>query len=361
MKRCLRGLGWLFIIASGALLGLWTVGRVLSDRWVWSQLLSWLPSVLVIPVAWLAFGAAALLHLGGRSGRNRGRVARRFIMGWAALASLYWGLVECRLYRLGRSTRPASSHLRVLNWNINEVQKTPPIAAAVLPQKPDVAILVNPHSYGDWGHARDLFGPEYGYRSVGGIVVLSRIPVQRYGMAWLGLEGAEKSSTRKVWTDPGRAMFIEFDTTASLGRTTVFWVVDLPSNPRLSRRTLCAAAMAAIRAWAGPATVVEGAATHPDAPGAPGFPPPDVILGDFNTPRGAASLSLLTGDMRNAYDEAGSGYAATWPRAGYRTPIPLLQVDQMFVGTGLRVAGYRVLDPGAGFHRMQVADLVADH
>ena len=194
-------------------------------------------------------------------------------------------------------------------------------------------------------------------------MVLARVPVVRFGMAWLGLaalppETESEGPRRRGWVDPGRAMFIEFDTTASLGRRTVFWIVDLPSDPKLPRWKLCTDAAAIIRSSSGSIVVEDAQGRHTEASEGKGFPKPDVVLGDFNTPRGSASLSLLTPGMRNAYDEAGAGYSATWPRYGYRTPIPLLQLDQIFIGGGVRAARYEVVDPGFGYHQMQVGDLV---
>lgn len=340
------------LLASGGLLAAWTAGKIVSDRYIWSQFLSWMPSLLMIPAAallWLQ--ALAFANVSGRRWPGQ-RLATRVVEVWVLLAAAYWGLIECRVYRVSLPARPTGPHLRVLNWNVNEIQKMDPIARAMLPLKPDVAILVNPHSYGGWSQAPAVFGPEYQYTNVGGIVILSRAPVLRYGMAWLGLEpapgvmGSGAGKARK-WVDPGRAMYVELDTTAQFGRTSIVWVLDLPSEPGLSRWELVSHAAAGIRNWSGGATPTQG------------FPAPDLIVGDFNIPRGSVSLTQLAPDMRNAFDEAGTGYGATWPRYGFRTPIPLLQIDQMFVGPRLRAARYEIIDGGAGFHRLQVGDLVA--
>jgi len=48
------------------------------------------------------------------------------------------------------------------------------------------------------------------------------------------------------------------------------------------------------------------------------------------------------------------GPGGTWPRRR-----PMWRLDQMFVADWLRAGGYRVVDPGVGEHRGQVAKLGA--
>jgi endonuclease/exonuclease/phosphatase family metal-dependent hydrolase len=81
---------------------------------------------------------------------------------------------------------------------------------------------------------------------------------------------------------------------------------------------------------------------------------PDLVAGDFNTPRGSWSIGQLVGLMRHAREDgAGAGVIVTYPRAA-----PLLHIDHLFVGAKLRARGYRVLDPGVGRHWAQVAEVV---
>ena len=180
----------------------------------------------------------------------------------------------------------------------------------------------------------------------------------------LGLEGLApevqaRLQRRKIRFDPGRALFLELDAREHLGRNIVVWVLDMPSEPRLSRWVMSKEAREAIARWEGP--VVGSAGVR----GTGKFPEPDIVVGDFNIVRGAASLSVLLPGMRNAFDMAGAGYAGTWPRHGYRTPIPLVHIDQMFVRSGpggpVRAARYEVVDPTFGYHKMQVGDFSGPH
>jgi hypothetical protein len=368
VRAILRLLGALVLALCACLLAAWTLGRLVSDRWVWSQYLLWMPTVLVAPAAAVLWAlGSGLAAVSGRSSTPRGRRWMRRAIGgagaWVALVALYLLVIECRVYRLPRAGRPTVPHVRVLNWNVTAVQRIEQITGPVAAQDPDIAILVNPHSYVKWSDVPAALEFKYKYLNTGGIAILSRVPEVRYGMVWLGIAGlppetASEVPHRKGWTDPGRAMFIEFDTTATLGRTTVVWIVDLPSEPKLSRWKMMRKVAESIGAWEGPVTVVDGVSTHSEPAAQKGFPRPDLVLGDFNTPRGSASLSHLVPGMKNAFDEVGAGYSATWPRFGFRTPIPLLQLDQMFLGAGVTMGRYEVVDPGFGFHQMQVGDLV---
>lgn len=363
MRVVLRIAGALLLVACVCVLLPWTVGRIASDRWIWSQYLSWIPTILVAPTALLLWLTGAVMCNFGSFGRAKRRPIVLIIGAWSIAACGYLAIIECRLYRLPLLPRPSGSHIRILNWNVTAVERLEQITGPVQTQNPDIAILVNPHSHVGWSQVPAAFGSDYKFLNVGGIVILSRVPVIRHGMAWLGIEGLPPETQaiikkRRGWTDPGRAMFVELDTTAALGGTTTIWVLDMPSEPRFSRWSLAQHAAKVIREWNGVASVIGPGGALVSTEPLRGFPTPDLALGDFNIPRGSASLNELLPGMHNAFDLAGAGYPGTWPRYGYKTPIPLLQVDQMFIREPLAAARYEVIDPGFGYHQMQVADLV---
>jgi hypothetical protein len=358
MPRALRLLSNLCLAAAGLVLAAWAVGRLASDRWLWSQYLAWVPEEWTLAVAFLLWAPGWGLR---RLARSRQRSRAAVVVGLGCLAvGLHLTIFEWRLFNALTRRPPAGPSLRLLHWNATAVERTAQITGPVLAQRPDVAVLVNPHSRVAWHEVIAAFGRPVGLIWENGFVILSRVHIIRHGSLWLGLQPQQQGR----WTDPGRALFMELDTTATLGRTTIIWVVDLPSDFKLSRWALAGSAAAAIAAWPGPELVHDaaGGVTPRDTP--PGFPPPDVVVGDFNIPRGSASLGLLAPGMENAFDQAGCGYAATWPRHGSRLGIPIWHLDQMFVGRGgggggVRAARYNIIDPGFGYHHMQTADLVA--
>ena len=128
--------------------------------------------------------------------------------------------------------------------------------------------------------------------------------------------------------------------------------MDVPSDNAICRVAMTLLAAGAIHAWTGPMSVRTGGNITQEMADA-GFPEPDVIVGDFNIPRGSWSLRLLTGSMHNAWSDAGTGGGVgplgSWPRRW-----PIYHLDQAFLGRDLRSTSYRLVDPGQGRHRVQI-------
>ena len=187
-------------------------------------------------------------------------------------------------------------------------------------------------------------------------------------------------------------MYLVFDAagTAKEGLSTDFvvWLMDLPSDPTLSRQNVTRQARAAMDNWKGVATV--RAAADPNKSDAPvqwsnvpaeqlgrrGFPNPDLVIGDFNVPRGSRSLKNLVGDMANAYDQAGAGYTASYQRkvpfaqldgpgliglVRWMIPsdVPFFHIDQAFVAPSLHATRYRTMNLGFGTHWAQFVEVQA--
>jgi hypothetical protein len=112
-------------------------------------------------------------------------------------------------------------------------------------------------------------------------------------------------------------------------------LVDLPSNPSISRFKMLADLRSRLDALETPA--------------------PDIILGDFNTARGGAAIATFAPKMRNAFDIAGVGFGATYPRI-----FPLLHIDQLLLGPHVTVLHYEIIDTGSGAHRMQIATILVN-
>jgi hypothetical protein len=273
------------------------------------------------------------------------------------LAGAYMFTVEWRLPNAFRGAPPGAPPLRVVNWNVTGVERAEQITGPVGSWHPDLAILVNPHSHVDWQQVRASF-PELPHRTTHAeVVVLSRYPILRMGSLYLGLpEPTDELGhiAPHARFDPGRAMYLELDTTAALGRSIIVWVIDMPSDERLSRWELARSAAGTIASWTGGESRPDERGVMKRSPAGPGFPAPDLIVGDFNIPRGSGSLAFLTRGTRSAFDEAGWGWSVSWPRER-----PLVHIDQAFLGPALHAARYEVIDPKFGYHRMQVVDIAA--
>lgn len=345
--RMLRGaLVW----SALALLGAWALGRLAGDRWLWSQYLSWMPTLLVAPLSLALLGAWRLLRPRKHPRHARRITPARIALALSAVAFAHLALVELNAPALLRP--PREGDFRVLFWNAaNRPLEFPP--TLVRGQRPDLAIITNPR----WRMGREMLftlvadaqaGPKSGHvvwRH--GFAIASRYPILDHGSASLGLrgvrDGMDPQREGEAAYDAGSAAFVVLDAREALGRTITVWALDMPSDPRVSRMTNARSARAAIGAWRSPE-------------GAHGFPEPDLIVGDLNTPRGAASLGTLAPSMRDA-SQASAGVRGTWPRGGRCTMPSLWQIDHVLHSTRWRAVRWKTVDPGVGTHCLVVSDL----
>ncbi len=84
---------------------------------------------------------------------------------------------------------------------------------------------------------------------------------------------------------------------------------------------------------------------------APHFGENLIVLGDFNTPRESALLAPLRAEMKQAFESAGDGLAETWPM-----PLPVLSLDQIWTGRGLRAVHCEHGHSLRSDHRAVIAD-----
>jgi endonuclease/exonuclease/phosphatase family metal-dependent hydrolase len=115
------------------------------------------------------------------------------------------------------------------------------------------------------------------------------------------------------------------------GKQLTVFVVDIKSNPFISRREPLKELTALIELERDKLTV---------------------LMGDFNVPADSAFLDDLRNSLTNAFETAGDGYAATWP-----LPVPVLTLDQVWVGRHLQLHGCRHLWTSFSDHRAVVTRL----
>lgn len=80
---------------------------------------------------------------------------------------------------------------------------------------------------------------------------------------------------------------------------------------------------------------------------------PVVILGDTNLPVGSRTRRLYLGGFQDGFDQAGSGFGATFP-----SKWPWMRIDLVLASDALRFTDFRVGQGRASDHRCVVADLV---
>jgi hypothetical protein len=350
---------WIWAAAAWTLLAWWALGQTLSDRFAWSQWARWTPTELVVALMGILIAIVWVVRRLTGGGHRRGRTLRivwAVVLGWLILVPWRTWVPLGRLL-LGTPT-PA---MTVMCWNANAVPgKT---LHNALPDTPlDLLIIVNPLNRVDWTLVSQHVGRDTSQPTtstgLGPARIISKYSILRRGSTHLGLAGRLRGTRQEDRrTDPGWAGFFEIDTTADLGKPIVVWVIDLPSDPAIPRVAMTQAAADAIHNWQGPAmTIVDGTPTALSLE-KPGFPEPDLIIGDFNIPRGSWSLSAITGSLSNAWTDGGMGFGlgggfgplGSWPRKQ-----PVLHIDQAFLATDLRSTSYDLIDLGTGKHRAQI-------
>jgi hypothetical protein len=353
-RRALSALGHVLGTATLLALVLILAGKLLSDRFHWSQYLSWTPTLL----ACLGGSITLVLAWCLTRPRRNGRWVRR--AGWLLVITgvLYTTQIEWA----GGSPPLAPAReqrLRVVFWNFGESADAGWETPAII-QDPDL-VVVRAGTCTDPNGLRARMGADAYFCWEQGFMVVSRLPILAWGSGPLNVSqglGLDPRETDLIRTgrDPGRAMWLILDATTRLGRHVVVWLVDMPSDLSLSRVTAMKEARAAMEAGPKVHWIEDAPGEWAKAPNAAlankAFQSPDLILGDFNTPHRSHSLSFMAQGFTSAYDQAGLGHAATFPRTW-----ALWQLDQAFLAPTLRACAHDALDAGSGSHRMLVVDI----
>jgi hypothetical protein len=358
LKAILSTLAWLAALLAGAILAAWAIGHIVTDRYPWSQYLYWMPTPAALVLSMLALMAATGFALLARQATSP--PPKRAAAFWLrTLALIVWAFALIHMltieWRSFSSPKQASPTFRLLFWN-SEVERLENFEQCVLSQKPDIAVIANAPHRADWqAIINGLGGTMYSTRSTR-FTILSRFPLLRWGATDLKIKGCRPrvplwSGGGLISVDTGEAIYAELDTTSVTGRTTVIWGLDFPSDPSMIRMDVMQQARATLNSFTGPAFIraQSGMDQREDAAG---FPTPDIIVGDFNTPRGSESLKVIAGNLHHAFTDAGRGYSATWPRQ-----LPIIPIDQAFLSPRLFATGYHIVNLGAAKHRAEVIDI----
>lgn len=367
-----------------ALLFIWALGRLFSDRFVWSQWIAWLPTVTVVGASWVLVAAAWVVRRVGRAAAAgvptigpRDRVFRALFS--LSLAGTLAATVFLLLVTLGmtRALRPGPGpdSVKLVFWNAATGEGKGWSVNIAGPQ-PDICILVGLMNADELPNVRQAMDsrrkpddPEVSVIRTDLFTVITRAPITRWGFVNLSIgkgEGIDPryEDNKRNWADPGRALYFELAGVpreqGGFGRPVVVRVIDLPSDLSLSRNFVTSTAVKVMEEFVGPeyrpGSIGQWTAHELERVNgkAPGFPAPDILVGDCNIPRGSYSLRVLSPGMTHAFSQAGEGtaYAATWPRHW-----PLWHIDQLFTAPSIRVGSYDIIDPGCGSHRAQVAKL----
>lgn len=293
----------------------WLTGRVVSDRYGWSQWLVWIPT----PAALLAAALGAMLSL--RRVSHPQIRCRRLMLWFCSLLALaaHFSFVEHRLFR---AHREAAAGLRIVHWNATHVRGEAPDAyrSAIMLAEGDLTILTDAGSIpwhpdihtwlGDGGFAQRSHP----------FTILSRVPILTMRVL--------------IAKEEIQVLLLQIDTTESLGRPLLIYAADMPSDLTLPRAKLAREVRRMLDEL--------------------GAPPPDLVIGDFNITRDAASLAIMFPGYRHAFRTAGAGYGAT-----FHTRFPLYHIDHALLGEGVIAERYELRPARVGRHHMQAVTVTS--
>ncbi|HEV8120094.1 MAG TPA: endonuclease/exonuclease/phosphatase family protein [Candidatus Polarisedimenticolia bacterium] len=305
-----------------AILLLFTVGQTLKDRT--------LVSALVFYVLAPPFVTAALLVAGFWPGWRKRSAAACLV---ASFALVPLGVSAFLDHRLASRVAPgvqaggdrggaapggaaAGRPLRIVAWNVAFVPfGAGPLAYRLRPYDPDLLLLTE---FQSWYAPRlaSALGSDRTARPMETMCLIARGVIE--GARWVEADDRLQIFVAD-WSVPGGA---------GAGATLRVMGVNMVSSPLVKRDPLLRRVLAAMASEQ-----------------------PDLVLGDFNSPRRSRALDPLPEGFTHAYDAAGRGWAYSWP-----VPLPVLAIDQTIVGARLEPLAYALHSTIVSDHRMQVLD-----
>jgi hypothetical protein len=203
------------------------------------------------------------------------------------------------------------------------------------------------------------------YRVEGDALIASRYPMTRTGMVSFGSRQRQQvlshSSSGKGW-----AMFAEFDLDPERTDDAPFvaWFVDLPSNPTAWKMESMREVRREIDAWKCTGWAMGRHVWEQRTFENESFPTPDLIIGDFNTPRGSASIDQIAPGYADAFKAAGYGRGrsfvikdGSWSE-NLMFRVLDMHIDLAMTRPGIRVERYELIGEPIADHAMQVIDLI---
>ena len=314
-KRSRRSLAlrvWAFLVGCLGLVVLAGVVLVIiswfvGDTSLWWQMISWVPAIAVVPV--LGGSLFLAVVVGGWFGSL---LRSTLLLGLLFMVSWVCGVD----YGLFRARQPQATDGTLVHWNSGSlwgIKSTVDVVEDMIGLDPDLLVVTNPGSK-LWTKSTQDYHRSWKYVARNhGALVMSRFPIRecRVILAAKGVQVVKiVAQIHDDWWD--------------------IWAVDLPSRPELVR-----------------SEVFDDLRRRLDLLE---LDPPDIILGDFNVPRNSRSLHKAFPEMKNAFDQVGVGWHATWPSG-----FPLWQLDQVLLGPRVEGVRYQIFPSRFGAHRIQQA------
>lgn len=366
------------------MLGAWITGRVLTDEHHWSQYLYWMPALAMVGGAWVMLALSTIFAALAR--RLGGLLLRPILLVLAIGCTIHLVFGVWHLHRAPFANRSKDlDAIRIGHWNLaGQEQDTNAIGDTFNEIDVDIVLLANVQ----WGEPRqevlehfEHFAPDERVRWVnyshklnadpahfrveGDAIIASRYPMTRTGLVSFGSRERQQvlshSSSGKGWV-----MFAEFDLDLERRDDAPFvvWFVDLPSNPTQWKMDSMREVQREIDAWNGDGWAMGQHVWERYQDEGASFPDPDMVIGDFNTPRGSASIDLLAPGFKDAFEDAGYGRGrsfaiedGSWSE-NLMFKLVDMHIDLTLVDPSHTTRGYRLIDGGDADHALQVCDIV---
>ncbi|HMP73740.1 MAG TPA: hypothetical protein PKE55_10800 [Kiritimatiellia bacterium] len=294
-------LGW----AAMALLvcGLAWLGWVFKDAHPWTQWISFVPAPAVIGFAlvWL------FLTLPGRF-----RVLQLVVFA-TTFAGMFKILVLDTRWHRAPAELPEDA-LRIVHWNTaHGIMGAEAILRTLAEDAPDMCLITEPPRVSKMEEmAYYALGMKY-IMTAGEMTFASHYPLRRGARMDLG---AGLAWSVVVETPHGPLEVVN---------------VDMVSRPNLNRHR----PLRLLSGW-----IASNRTGHPL-----------LVVGDFNTVRDSTALRPLRGQVRHAYEAAGTGWPYSWP-----TLFPLYAIDHLWFDEGIEPLHYRLKPTRFSDHKSQIFD-----
>ena len=286
------------LLAAGLLVVLvWLTGQIMLDRMWWSQWLLWMPHLVLLP-------AGLLIWLGLWLRRSKWAWSGLLV---AAAGPVFYAIL---LWSPSRATTPNNS-ISVLHWTAGPILGPPEsYGDFIVSQDPDIVIVEGARRAATTSAFRKWSSDAH-VAIRGPFLIASKLPIQTLQTV--------------AWANDILllALVLELED----GSPLQFLIVDLPSDPWVSR----ASVMAAARKFLDRLEIT-----------------PDIVLGDFNLTQQSAQLPEFLPGMTPKWGRHGHGWGGTYPRS-----LPVYRLDHVLSKNNGLVQQITTTDPGVGRHRAQ--------
>lgn len=233
-----------------------------------------------------------------------------------------------------RGAAPGARTIRVMTYNIaGGSLGIPRVLDDVTRQRPDIVALQEAQPWGDYLDPSEAIltaTPGYEVRRSRQIVVMSRFPILSSKILALPLAVGREYLQVRAATPDGPLTVIATHLTS----------VNVVHGGGSRRGRVARLAVLHDRQGRAVAQVARAA------------PPPAIVLGDFNSPPHGPAHRHLSRFGADAFAAAGRGFGYT-----YSAHRPLVRIDHIFVGPGLRVLRAWTPQVHGSDHRPVVADI----